>query len=159
MGGYASWLMCEGKSDEALSWIKNARALDPVTVPGGDVAWVLFQTRHYDEAIHESQTAMAANPEDVGNLMSLGFALIAANRAAEAVPIMEKAVALSHGGPAAVGVLIRAYAHSGRRSDALRVLEELKRRRVSGYVPPAAFVNAYLGLGDINQAFYWLDQA
>jgi TolB-like protein/Flp pilus assembly protein TadD len=159
LAGYAAWLMCEGRSDEAVRWIQNARALDPVTVSGGDVAWVLFQTRHFDEAIRESRSATAANPEDVGSLMSLGFALIAANRAAEAVPIMEKAVALSHGGPAAIGVLIRAYAHSGRRSDALRVLEDLKRRRAAGYVPPAAFVNAYLGLGDTNQAFYWLDQA
>jgi pentatricopeptide repeat protein len=157
--GYAFWLMCEGRTDEAISWVESARALDPVTVEGDDVAWVLFQARHYDEAIRESRSALAADPENVGDLMDLGFSLIAVNRAAEAVPVMEKAVALSHGGPAAIGVLIRAYAHSGRRSDALRVLDELKRRRASGYVPPAAFVNAYLGLGDVNQAFYWLDQA
>jgi pentatricopeptide repeat protein len=58
-----------------------------------------------------------------------------------------------------VGVLIRAYAHAGRRDDALRLLAELKRRRNDGYVPAAAFVNAYLGLGDNEQAFVWLEQA
>jgi len=56
-------------------------------------------------------------------------------------------------------VLVRAYAHAGRRTDALRLLDELKRRQQTGYVPTAAFVNAYLGLGDNEQAFAWLERA
>ncbi|PYX33907.1 MAG: hypothetical protein DMG81_20670 [Acidobacteria bacterium] len=57
-----------------------------------------------------------------------------------------------------MGVLISAYAHAGRRADALRLLAELKKRKQAGYVPAAAFVNAYLGLGDKEQAFVWLEQ-
>jgi hypothetical protein len=56
-------------------------------------------------------------------------------------------------------VLIRAYAHSGRRTDALRLLADLQRRQAAGYVPAAAFVNAYLGLDDKEAAFHWLEQA
>jgi len=56
-------------------------------------------------------------------------------------------------------VLIRAYARAGRRTDALRLLAELKRRREAGYVPAGAFVNAYLGLGDHDQTFVWLERA
>ena len=55
-------------------------------------------------------------------------------------------------------MLIRAYAHAGRRADALRLLAELKKRKQAGYVPAAAFVNAYLGLGDKEEAFAWLEQ-
>jgi hypothetical protein len=58
-----------------------------------------------------------------------------------------------------IGVLINAYARAGRRSDALRLLAELNWRRQAGYVPPGAFVNAYLGLGEQDQTFAWLDQA
>jgi hypothetical protein len=58
-----------------------------------------------------------------------------------------------------MGVLVRAYAHAGRRADAIRLLGELKRRTEAGYVPPAAFVNAYLGLDDKEQAFAWLERA
>jgi hypothetical protein len=32
-------------------------------------------------------------------------------------------------------------------------------RRQSGYVPPAAFLNAYLGLGNTEEAFIWLGRA
>ena len=32
-------------------------------------------------------------------------------------------------------------------------------RRKAGYIPPAAFLNAYLGLGDTEEAFTWLGRA
>ena len=51
------------------------------------------------------------------------------------------------------------HAHAGRSAEALRVLGELTRRREAGYVPAAAFVNAYLGLGDHERALEWLDRA
>jgi hypothetical protein len=58
-----------------------------------------------------------------------------------------------------LGVLVHAYAGAGRRTEALRVLGELHRRRQKGYVPAAAFLNAYLGLGDKDEAFRWLERA
>jgi pentatricopeptide repeat protein len=91
--------------------------------------------------------------------MGLGFALIANNQSADAIPVLEKALSLSPGSPAVTGLLIRAYAHAGRRADALQLLDQLKRRKKAGYIPAGAFVNAYLGLGDTDQAFYWLEQA
>ena len=45
------------------------------------------------------------------------------------------------------------------RSDALRILAELKKRKQEGYVPEASFVIVYLGLGENEQAFAWLDKA
>jgi serine/threonine-protein kinase len=56
-------------------------------------------------------------------------------------------------------VLVHAYGEAGRRAEALQVLGELHRRRLKGYVPPAAFLNAYLGLGDTEQAFVWMERA
>ena len=41
----------------------------------------------------------------------------------------------------------------------MRILDELSRRRQTGYVPAAAFVNANLGLGEYDQAFVWLERA
>ncbi|MGB9146162.1 MAG: tetratricopeptide repeat protein [Acidobacteriaceae bacterium] len=157
--GFAGWLSCQGRTDEAIAQIRFARQLDPTTVSGADVSWILFQSHRFDEAVRESRSAAVVEPDDAGTLLTLGFALIADNQAAAAVPVLEKAVALSNGSPAATGVLIRAYAHAGRRGDALRLLASLKRRRAEGYVPAGAFVNAYLGLDDQEQAFYWLEQA
>jgi len=156
---FALWLLCQGRTDEAVAQIERARELDPLAVTGGSVAWILFQSHRYSEAIRESRGALAVQPEDAGTLLGLGFALVANKQPAEAIPVLEKASSLSKGGPAAIGVLIRAYAQAGRRTDALQLLEQLKRRRKAGYIPAGAFVNAYLGLGDNDQAFYWLEQA
>jgi TolB-like protein/Tfp pilus assembly protein PilF len=157
--GFALWLVCQGRTDEAVATIQRARALDPVGITGDSVGWILFQAHRYEDAIRESRSELAVQPDRAVNLTFLGFALIANNQPADAIPVLEKAVSLSKGSPGATAVLVRAYAHAGRRSDALRLLAELKRRSKEGYIPAGAFVNAYLGLGDNEQAFYWLEQA
>jgi TolB-like protein/Tfp pilus assembly protein PilF len=156
---FALWLLCQGRTDEAVSEIQRARALDPVGVSGGDVSWILFQSHRYDDAIREASSALAIQPDNVSDLAGLGFALIANDQPAEAIPVLEKAVSLSSRSASAISVLIRAYAHAGRRSDALRLLAELNQRKKGGYIPAGALVIAYLGLGDNEQAFYWLEQA
>jgi TolB-like protein/Tfp pilus assembly protein PilF len=158
-GGLATWLLCHGRTDEALAWARRGRELDPLTVTGADIGWILFQSHRYEEAIRELRSALAVQPDDAAALLYLGFALVANNQPGDAIPVLEKAISVSHGNPAATGVLIRAYAHAGRRKDALGLIAELQKRRKAGYVPAAAFVNGYLGLGENDQAFPWLEQA
>ena len=123
------------------------------------MAWILFQAHRFDEAIREARDALAVRPDDAGAMSTLGFALLGKGQAEEAIPVLEKADALSKGSPATEGILVRAYARGGRREDALRLLAEMKKKREAGYFPAGAFVNAYLGLGDKEQAFVWLEQA
>ena len=157
--GFANWLLCQGRTDEAITWAERSRELDPLAVSGDDLAEMLFFARRYDEAEREVRSLLAMHPDDAGALWDLGFALIAKGQPDAAVPALEKALSVSNRSPGIIGVLIRAYAHAGRRTDALRLLAELKRRKQAGYVPAAAFVNAYLGLGDNEQAFVWLEKA
>ncbi len=158
--GYAKWLMCQGRTDEALAWAQRARDLDPLGAaddllgfPGITKGWILFHARRYDEAIRELRS-------DAPDHWYLGLALIANGQPDEAITVLEKALSRSPDrSPALMGVLVRAYAHAGRRREALRLLDELKRRQQNSYVPAAPFVNAYLGLGDNEQALAWLERA
>jgi TolB-like protein/tetratricopeptide (TPR) repeat protein len=156
---YANWLLSQGRTEEAVAWAQRTREHDPLAVSGTAIAWVLFHARRYDEAIQELHTVLAVQPDEERTLWTLGFVLIAKGQPNEAIPVLEKTVAITNRSPAVIGVLVRAYAHSGRRADALRLLGELKRREKAGYVPAAAFVNAYLGLDDREQAFAWLERA
>jgi len=126
---------------------------------GADSGTVLFHARRYDEAILEERSELAVHPDNPTLNWFLGFALVANGQAEEAVTVLETARSLSGGSPGVTGVLIRAYAHAGRRADALRLVEELKQRQRRGYIPAAAFVNAYLGLDDGEQAFVWFEKA
>jgi tetratricopeptide (TPR) repeat protein len=105
------------------------------------------------------RSVLALQPDDAEALWFLGTVFIAHGRPEEAIPVLEKAVSVSDRSPAIVGFLVRACASSGRRADALRLLAELKRRRQAGYVTPAAFVHAYLGLGEYDEVFAWFEQA
>jgi len=156
---FALWLVCQGRVDEALASAERGRELDPLAVSFEDFGWTLFQARHYDEAIRELRAALAVQPGDFGARVDLGFVLIANNQPMDAIPVLEKAVAMSNRSAGPIGILVRAYAHAGRRKDALRLLDELKQRRKTGYVPAAALVNAYLGLDENEEAFVWLEQA
>jgi TolB-like protein/DNA-binding winged helix-turn-helix (wHTH) protein/Flp pilus assembly protein TadD len=157
--GYAKWLLCQGRTDEAMAWVQRARELDPLggagITPLGGVAitngFILFYARRYDEAIRELRN-------DDPDHWYLGLALIANGQPDEAITVLEKALGPERN-PAVMSVLVRAYAHAGRRKEALRLLDELKRRQQTSYVPAAPFVNAYLGLGDNEQALAWLERA
>jgi TolB-like protein/Tfp pilus assembly protein PilF len=157
--GLALWLACHGRADEALAEAEAGRELDPLGVSFEDFGWTLFQTRHYDQGVRELRAALLQRPDDFGSLMDLGFLLIADNHPDRAIPVLEKAAALSNRSPGALGILTRAYASAGRRADALRLIAELKQRSRKGYVPAGAMVNAYLGIGDNEQAFVWLEKA
>ena len=124
---------------------------DLLGFPGITKGWILFHARRYDEAIRELRS-------DDPDHWYLGMALIANGQPDEAITVLEKALGPDRN-PAVMGVLVRAYAHAGRREEGLRLLDELKRRQRTTYVPTAAFVNAYLGLGDNEQALAWLERA
>jgi tetratricopeptide (TPR) repeat protein len=150
---FAIWLLCQGRTDEALTWIQRAREIDPLGHSGVGNGFILFHARRYEEAVRELRSVEAAYPDH----WYLGIALIANGQPDEAIKVLEQALSTDRT-PTVMGVLVRAYAHAGRRADALRLLDELKRRQQKNYVPTAAFVNAYLGLGDHEQAMVWLQK-
>jgi len=156
---FAHWLAIQGRTAEGIAWVRRARELDPFEVSAAEVSWILFLSHRFPKAVQEARSAVALQPDDPGSLWQLGYALIANGQPEEAIPPMETALVVSDRSPGIIGVLIRAYAHVGRRSDALRLLAELKQRQKSGYIPSAAFVNAYLGLGETDEAFAALEQA
>ena len=157
--GLAWWLDCQGRTEEAVTMRRHARELDPLAVSGSDLGWDLLFARRYDQAIQELHSVLAVKPEDAFARWILGFVLIANHDPHGAIPELEKGISVSNRSPAVVGLLVNAYAQAGRRRDALRLLDELKRRRQTEYVPAAAFVLAYLGMSNYDQAFVWLEQA
>ena len=157
--GLARWLLCHGRTAEALALAERARELDRFGSTTWDIAWILFHSRRYDEAIRELRSSLAVHPNGAGSLWLLGFTLVINGQASEAIPLLERAAVLADRSSGFIDVLAAAYARAGRRSDALRILAELKRRKQHGYVAAASFVIVYLGLGENEQAFAWLEEA
>jgi TolB-like protein/DNA-binding winged helix-turn-helix (wHTH) protein/Flp pilus assembly protein TadD len=157
--GFSDWLLCHGRTEEALAWARRARDLDPLGPSGHTIGWTLFNAHRYDEAIREFRDVLTVRPDDRLPLMPLGWALICNHQTEEAIPELEMAASVTDSSPGVISALIWAYAHAGRRADALRLLGKLKKRQQTGYVPAGAFVHAYLGLGDNGEAFAWFERA
>jgi len=156
--GFAYWLACHGRTQEALAWVERGRELDPLG-SADTVGFLLIMARRYDESIREYRSVLAVHPEYTNARWGLGFALIVNHQTDQAIPEMEKTVAMMNRSPGSLDMLATAYAHAGRRQDALTLINELKQRRQRGYVPAGAFINTYLALGDYDQAFFWCEEA
>jgi Flp pilus assembly protein TadD len=78
-----------------------------------------------------------------------------------AIAEFSKAVAKSGDGrrPVMEAALGHAYAAAGRRVEAQRTIEGLKMAAERRYISPYSIAVIYLGLGDKEQAFAWLNRA
>jgi len=150
--GFAGWLLCQARTDEALAWARSARELDPFGTAGLSIAWILFNARRYDDAIREVQSVLAIHPDSAAARWYMGFALIGKQQPEVAVPELAKTVALTDRSPGSLELLATAYGYEGHRKEALRLIEELKLRRKESYVPAGAFINPYLAVRDYNAA-------
>jgi TolB-like protein/Tfp pilus assembly protein PilF len=121
---FSYWFLCQGRTEEALSWARRAQELDPLALHGIEIGWILFHARRYDDAIRELRTVLTIRPDSPMALWFLGFALIGAERFDEAIQVLERSASVSDRSSAVLGVLVHAYAGAGRRTEALRVLDD-----------------------------------
>lgn len=157
--GISSWFLCHGQMEEALASAEREHELDRSGNSTHSIAWAFFNARRYDDEIRELNSGLVLHPRDRQLLWDLGFVLTVKGEPNRAIAPLERAVSVSGRSSGTLDLLAAAYARAGRRDDALRLLAELKARRKTEYVPPAAFLITYIGLGDNEQAFAWLEEA
>ena len=74
----------------------------------------------------------------------------------EAVAELQKAVQLSGGSPTCIANLARAYVASGKRSEAEKLLSDLRKRSNPSHSLASEIAVIYAALGDTDQAITWL---
>ncbi len=78
---------------------------------------------------------------------------------AEAISELETAVELSGESTLALAMLGHGLASAGREDEALQILEKLKERSTSQYVPSYWIAVIYNGLRDRDQVIAWMRKA
>ncbi len=66
---------------------------------------------------------------------------------------------LSHGTPLMISALANAYARSGNKAEAEKLLADLISESKNQYVSPYYFAVVYVGLGEPERAIDWLEKA
>jgi tetratricopeptide (TPR) repeat protein len=119
----------------------------------------LLVAHRFDEAIKQSRKTLILGPFFAPKHYVLGQAFVQKRSYNEAIVELQKAIELSPGSSAFKANLAYAYAVSGRRDEAAKILNDVKinRRRPSPNAPEIALV--YVGLDEKDQAMAWLEKA
>jgi TolB-like protein/DNA-binding winged helix-turn-helix (wHTH) protein len=143
-----------GRNDEAIVQTEHAIQLDPLSsLYRNWLDAIAFFSRQYDLCIK-----LAENLGDEW-AMSVGLCYLQKKMYPQAIAYAEKGIARTGRRRADLGYLALVYGLAGRKSETRKIISELKERSRHHYVFPTVFANAYLGLGDKDQALTYLERA
>jgi TolB-like protein/Tfp pilus assembly protein PilF/class 3 adenylate cyclase len=146
-----------GRFDEAIAEGKRAVELDPLSlIINADLGSTLMWARRFDEAIAQQRRTLALDGNFYYAHWNLGEALYYKGDVAGAIAEYEKARSLEED-PETLGLLGQAYAKTGRKEEALKILAELNEVARRDYVRPELFAIIYIGLGDKSKAIQYLE--
>jgi len=157
---YAFFLAALARFDEAFAEMRHAQAIDPLSpYLNSDAGWIHYFARQFDQAIEFYHRALEIEPNFALAHAYLGLAYERQGKHAEAIAELQRAVQLSGGSADMTAWLGYVYAMAGQPDEARRVLDELHKRARQQYVSLHNTAMIYAALGELDQAFAWLENA
>jgi TolB-like protein/tetratricopeptide (TPR) repeat protein len=152
---YGRFVQALGRNDEALTQMHYADELDPFNIGVKETeAWVTYASRQYDLALQQF--------ENLGDDDGLILIYREKGMYPEAIAARERWAATDPSesrDPYPLAVLASIYGLQGRNDEAEPLIKELKETARYRYVSGFLFAEAYVGLGQCDQAITWLERA
>ena len=157
---YSMYLALKGRNEQALAEAEKAYELDPLSaVVGANLAKILQEAGQSDKAIEQAKKTLDLEPDSAVTHAVLGLAYQDKRMYSEAIAEYKRALQLG-GSPAEIrGLLGNAYAVSGNRTDAEKMIAELKSLWPEHTRAALDLAVVFSGLGDKENALYWLEKA
>jgi TolB-like protein/tetratricopeptide (TPR) repeat protein len=156
---YAGLLCVAGRHAEAISEAQCGLRLDPTSPAAHQMApYIYLHASQYLQAEAGARRTIELFPDSLQPHFVLGWVAWRQGRTEEALAAFEKAHSLSREAMS-LAFLGHIYARLGRTEEARRLLRELDQLFREGRASPIAFVILYAGLGDLDEAFRWLEAA
>ena len=157
---YGVHAACNGRFAEARARMVKARELDPIqSEPFTGEAVIHYQLRDYKALLETSHAFAAQNANDWTAHNWVGVGYQGTGQASKAIASYQKAAELSQGDSDTVAGLAHAYATSGRKTEAQKILRDWLRQSETNYVSPYMIATVYAGLGSKDKAFEYLEKA
>src|SRR2546421_181585 len=148
-----------GHFDQAIAEGKRAAELDPLSVIiNADFAWTYASAHRLDEAEAQARKTLEIDPRFFLAHYYLGGVRQAKGHSLEAISEFQQAFDLN-GDFYSLAALGQAYARTGNKAEAQKILARLNDEAKSRHVAPYAWALLYLGLGDKNRALDELETA
>jgi TolB-like protein/Flp pilus assembly protein TadD len=120
---------------------------------------VLLWQRRFDAAQTEMEAAFELAPDYALAIWYRGAAWYFQGRTEEALTYWQSALQRMGSNPAMVGAIGMCLGFLGRQAEARAVLRELDAAARERYVSPVSRAQVYMGLGELEPTFEWLDRA
>jgi tetratricopeptide (TPR) repeat protein len=158
--GYGFYLKATGQNEAAIRESQRAQKLEPLSLFATvSLGWAYYFARQYDRAVEQGRKALEMDPRFDFAHRIVGVALTQQGKAQEAVASMNQAVILTGGAITYMAYLGYAYGMADMRAEARLMIEDLEEQAKQTYVPSYYFAIIYLGLGEPDQVFAWLERA
>ena len=156
---FALYLAAQERMDEAVKTMQFAQLIDPLSpsVHAG-MGYMYYLARDYEQAVRQAQVALQLNPNFMVGHAVLGWSYVEQKKFPEAIGELEMASRLSGGVPVYRSALGRAYALSGNKDAARKILAELQARENEPIGVGSALAQLYLATGDTENALHWLEK-
>ncbi len=157
---YGNYLAVMGRFAEAAAQFETACELDPLSlIINTAVGWTLYFSRQYEQAVESLQKTLEIDAHFVLARAMLGQSYLQLGRFPEAIAEFQAASELSGASPHYHAMLGHAFAATGNSSEAHKILNQLKEKSARSYLSSYCIAEIYLGLGDEDQVFEWLEKA
>lgn len=155
---YANYLAAAGQHQEAAAESQRALELDPFSVLlNANRGWYLILAHQFDAAIEQERRALDLDPSSSSCRAFLAMAYAAQRQFPEALAEARRANAAE---PSVMDMAAMAgvLATSGARPEAEDLLNKLKTMMKQRYICPYETATIYVGLGEKEEAFRWLEK-
>jgi serine/threonine protein kinase len=157
---YALLLAALERFDEAFEQMKRAQLLDPLSLPiSTNFGWILHLARRYGEAIDQLHKTIEMEPGFALARRRLAQSYAQLGRYGEAEEELAKGAVLSGEDAELIAARGHLYASWGKAEKALESLKQLDELSMTRYVPSYLIARIYIGLGQTDLVFKYLDKA
>ncbi len=154
------YLHTTGRVEESIGELKRAVELDPLSlIANRELGFAFYAARQNDQAIEQYRKTLELDPNFTLTHQYLGLAYLQKSMYKEGLAEFEKALAIFPGETTTLSGLGYAYAVAGRKAEAQKVLDQLNELSKRKYVSAVSKVVVYVGLGENDKAFEWLEKA
>jgi serine/threonine protein kinase/Tfp pilus assembly protein PilF len=157
---YSMFLLSLGRLNESNTEARRAVELDPLSlIINLNLGMNLFYLRQFDQAVDQCHKAIDLDPYFPWSYYVMGSVAEARGKFDEAAMQYQKARTLAHNDLTMLGEIGRSYARAGKKDEAMKILKELQDHLKQGYSVSFAIANVYLGLGNREETFNWLEKS
>jgi len=157
---YAYYLTAMGDLPQAIAERQRAVSIEPRSpLLNAALGEAYYEAHRYSDSIASNQQALSIDPRYADAIINIGRASEQMRMYLQAQQYYQSILTFAPHEPALLALLGHLYAVTGREAEAREIISQLQQMSQSKYVPSLYVALIYIGLGEKDQAFVWLDKA